>query len=118
MEDITDAYYKHAKRVCRGFKIRYLGECHNLDFQNYMLLLVNVFENFRNMSHKIYGLELTHFLSAAALAWQGVFKKTKVKLEILTDIDMLLFAEKGIRGGIFHAIHRNIKANKQIYEKL
>ena len=53
-------------------------------------MLADVFENFRNMSLKIYELDPTKYLSASGLAWQAAFKKTKVKLDLLTDIDMLL----------------------------
>ena len=57
------------------------------------------------MCLKINHLDLVKFLSAPGLAWQAALKKTKLKLELLTDIDMLLMVEKGIRGGICHAIH-------------
>ena len=62
-------------------------------------MLADVFENFRDKCIEIYELDSAHFLSASGLAWQAYFKKTKVKLELLTDIDMLLMVEKGIRGG-------------------
>ena len=74
-------------------------------------MLRDVFENFRNMCIKVYELDPSHFLSAPGLAWQACLKKTEVKLELLTDVDMLLIVEKGIRGGICHAIHRYAKAN-------
>ena len=54
-----------------------------------------------------------HFLSAPGLAWQACLKKTGVKLELLTDIDMLLMVEKGIRGRICQAIHAYAKANNK-----
>ena len=62
---------------------------------------------------KIYHLDPAKFLSAPGLAWQAAFKKTEVKLELWTDIDMLLMVEKDIRGGICHAIHRYAKANNR-----
>ena len=73
--------------------------------QSDTLLLTDVFENFRNKCIEIYELEPAHFLSAPELAWQACLKKTRVKLELLTDIDMLLIVEKGIRGGICNSIH-------------
>ena len=73
--------------------------------QSDILLLADVFENFRNKCIEIYELEPAHFLSAPGLAWQTCLKKTRVKLELLTDIDMLLIVEKGIRGGICNSIH-------------
>ena len=68
-------------------------------------MLADVFQNFRNMCFEIYELDLPRFLTALALAWQAVLKRTKVKLDLLTDINMLLLVEKGIRGRICHAIY-------------
>ena len=62
---------------------------------------------------KIYELDPAKFLSAPGLAWQAALKKTKVKLDLLTDINMLLMVEKGLRGGICHSIYRYAKANKK-----
>ena len=80
-------------------------------FKSGTLVLLDVFENFRKMCLKIYHLDPVKFLSAPGLAWQAALKKTEVKLELLTDIDMLLMVEKGIRGGICHVIHQYAKAN-------
>ena len=73
--------------------------------QSDTLLLADVFENFKNKCIEIHELDPVHFLSASGLAWQACLKKTRVKLELLTDIDMLLIVEKGIRGGICNSIH-------------
>ena len=54
---------------------------------------------------EMYELDLARFLSAPGLAWEAALKKTEVKLDLLTDIDMLLMAKKGIRGGICHSIY-------------
>ena len=81
--------------------------------QSDTLLLANVFENFRNMCIKVYELDPAHFLSLPGLVWQVCLKKANVKLELLTDYDMLLMVEEGIRGGICHAIHRHAKANNK-----
>ena len=74
----------------------------------------DIFENFRNVyiKEEVYKLDSAHFFSAPGLAWQACLKKTEVELEFLTDADILLMVEKGIRGGICHAIHRYAKANK------
>ena len=80
------------------------------------LLLADVFENFRNMCLSNYELDPAHFISLPRLAWQACLKKTGVELELLTDYDMLLMIEEGIRGGICHAVHRYAKANN-IYMK-
>ena len=113
MEDITDVDYRHGKKVFKEFKLKHLGDYHDLYVQSDTLLLSDVFENFRNICIKVYELNPAHFLSAPGLAWQSCLKKTKIKLELLTDVDMLLMVEKGIRGGICHAIYRYAKANNK-----
>ena len=90
-----------------------MGEYYDLYVQSDTLLLADVFENFRNMCIKVCELDPAHFLSAPGLAWQACLKKTKVKLELLTDNDTLLMVEEGIRVGICHAIHRYVKANNR-----
>ena len=79
-------------------------------------LFADVFENFRNVCLSNYELDPAHFVSLPGLAWQACLKKTNVELELLTDYDMLLMIEEGIRGGICHAVHRCAKANN-IYMK-
>ena len=112
MEDITDADYAYAKRVCKDFEIKNLGEYHDLYIQSNTLLLADVFENFRNMCINFYELDPVKFLSAPGLAWQAALKKTKVKLDLLTNIDVLLMAEKGVRGRICNSIYRYEQASR------
>ena len=81
---------KHAKRVCKDFEIKNLGEYHDLYVQSDTLLLADVFENFRNMCLEICEFDLTKFLSAPRLTSKAALKQTKVKLDFLTDIDILL----------------------------
>ena len=109
LEDISDEDYAHAQKVWDVFEIKNRGEYHDLYVQSDTLLLADVFENFRNMCLEIYELDPTYFVSAPGLAWQACLKKTGVKLELLTDYDMLLMVEKGIRGGICQATHRYAK---------
>ena len=113
LEYITDKDYEHAQKVWEVFGVKNLDEYHNLYLQSDTLLLIDVFENFRDRCIEIYELDPAHFLSAQGLAWQSCLKKTKVKLELLTDIDMLLMVEKGTRGGICQATHRYAKANNK-----
>ena len=113
MENIDDIDYKHGNNVFKRFKLKNLGEYHDLYVQSDTLLLADVFENFRNMCLKVYELDPAHFLSLPGLAWQGCLKKTSIELELLTDYDMLLMVEEGIRGGICHSIHRYAKANNK-----
>ena len=114
MEDITDADYAHAKRVCKDFEIiKNLGEYHDLYVQSDTSLLADVSENFGNMCLKIYEIDPAKFLSTPGLTSQAALKKIKVKLESLTDINMLLMVEKGIKGGICHSIYQYAKANSK-----
>ena len=102
LEGISDADYEHVnKKLWKSFEIKNLGEYHDLYVQCDTLLHADVFENFRDKCIEIYELDSAHFLSAPRLTtWQACLKKAKVELELLTDIDMLLMFEKGIRGGI------------------
>ena len=112
MEDITDVDHRHAKRVFKNLSNKSLGDYHDLYVQSNTLLLADVFENFRNMCIKVYERDPSHFLSVPGLA--------EVELELLTNTDMLLMVEKGIRGGICHAVFRYAKANNkymQNYDK-
>ena len=113
MEYITDADYIHAKRVCKDFQMKNLSEYHDLYFKSDTLLLAEVFEIFKEMCLKICHLDPVKFLPVPGLAWQAALKETEPKLELLTDIGMLLMVEKEIRGGICHTIHRYAKANKK-----
>ena len=112
MERITDTDYRHANKVFKELKLKNVGEYHDLYVQSETLLLADVFENLRNMCIKVYELDPAHFLTAPGLSWQACLKK-EVKLELLTDNDMLLMVGKGIRRGICHAIYRYEKANNK-----
>ena len=113
IEDIDDIDYRHGNNVFKGFKLDNLGDYHDLYVKSNTLLLADVFENFRNMYIKVYELDPAHFVSLPGLAWQAGLKKTNIELELLTDYDMLLMVEEGIRGGICHSIHRYAKANNK-----
>ena len=116
MENIHDIDYRHGNNVFKIFKLKNLGEYHDLYVQSDTLLLADVFENFRKTCLKVYELDPTHFLSLPGLAWQACLKKTNIKLELLTDYDMLLMVEEEIRGGICHSIRRHAKANNKYME--
>ena len=100
LEDISDEDYAHAQKVWEVFKINNLGDYHDLYVQSETLLLADVFQNFRNMCLEIYELDPVYSVSAPGLAWQACLKSTKVKLQLLTDYDMILMIKKRIGGGI------------------
>ena len=97
MENITDTDYTHAKTVCKDFEIKNIGEYHDLHVQSDTLLLTDVFENVRNMCIKIYKLDPVKFLSVFGLAWQVALNEANAKLDLSTNIDMLLMVEKSNR---------------------
>ena len=111
LEDISDTDLKHANNVFKKFNLNNLGEWHALYVKSDTLLLADIFENFRNACLSNYGLDPTHFVSLPGLAWPACFKKTDVKLELITDYGMFLMVEDGVRGGICHAVKRYAKAN-------
>ena len=113
MEDIDEIDYRHGNNVFKSFKLENLDDYHDFYVKSDTLLLADVFENFRDMCIKEYEPDPAHFVSLPGLAWQACLKKTNTELKLLTDYDMLLMVEKGIRGGICHSIHRYAKANNK-----
>ena len=113
LKDTTDKDYAHDQKVFEEFNLKNLDDYHDLYVLSDTLLLSDVFENFRDKCIEIYELDPAHFLSAQGLAWQACLKKTEVELQLLTDYDMSLMVEKGIRGGMCQAIHRYVKANNK-----
>ena len=85
----------------------------NLNMENIDDIGYSHGNNFRDMCIKEYELDPAHFLSLPGLAWQACLKKTNIELELLTDYDMLLMVEEGIRGGICYSIHQYAKANNK-----
>ena len=112
LEDISDKDYEHAQKLFKEYS-KNMGDYHDLYVQADALLLADVFEHVRNMCLEIYGLDPSYFYSAPGLAWQACLKKTKVELELLTDVDMLLMVEKGIRGGMCQSSYRYAIANNK-----
>ena len=105
MSNISDDDYQHAQKVWQAFNIENLGEYQDLYLKTDVILLANVFEAFRDTCLEHYKLDAAHFYTSPGLAWKACLKKTGVKLKLLTDPDMLLMFEHGIRGGITQAVH-------------
>jgi len=97
--------------VWKKFGCRNLGDYHDLYVQTDVVLLADVFEKFRKICMERYGLDLPHYHRAPGLSWDALLKKTRVELELLTDMGMFLFIERGMWGGISMASKRYAKAN-------
>ena len=81
--------------------------------QSDTLLLADIFENFRDMSLKIYGLDPAYFVSLPGFAWLASLKIRGIKLELITDIKMLLMIGSGMHGGVCHVIHSYAEAENK-----
>ncbi|XP_044760245.1 uncharacterized protein LOC123317702 [Coccinella septempunctata] len=92
--------YERAQLVWNKFKCQNLGEYSDLYMKTDILLLADVFEQFRSSCHKTYGLDPAHYFTLPGYTWDAMLKYTKQELELLTDVDMFLFVERGIRGGL------------------
>ena len=112
-ENISDEDYAHAQKVWRVFKMEHFKDYHDLYNKADVLLLADVFENFRNICIENYELDPAHYYTAPGLAWDAALKITGVELELLSDIDMLLMVENGIRGGVSMVSNRYGKANNK-----
>ena len=95
---LSEQDYDHAQTVWRDFQIENMGQYHDLYLKTDVILLADVFENFRKVCHHYYKLDPAHYYTSPGLAWSA--NSTGVELELLTDYDQHLFIEKGILGGI------------------
>ena len=113
---ISESDFEHAHLVFQTFQCRNLGDYHDLYLKSDVLLLADVFENFRSICLEYYQLDPGHFFTSPGLSWSACLKMTGVELELLTDPDMYLFVEEGLRGGISMITHRHAKANNPYVE--
>ena len=116
-EHITDKQYDHAQNVWKTFNLKTMGDYHDLYLKSDILLLADVFENFRVTCLQYYKLDPCNYFTSPGLAWDAMLKMTNVKLELLTDIDMFQFIEKGMRGGTSYIANRYGKANNKYMKK-
>ena len=116
-ESITDEQYKHARNVWNTFNLKTMGEYHDLYLKSDILLSAVVFEIFRKTCLQYYKLDPAHYFSSPGLSWDRMLKMTDIKLELVTDIDMFQFIEKGMHGGISHIANRYSKANNKYMKR-
>ena len=111
--DISNEDYSHAIKVWDVFGCKTMRDYHNLYNQSDVLLLADVFENFRDVCLKNYKLDPAWYFTAPGLSWDALLKVTKVELELITDYDMLLMLQQGIRGGVSTISNRFAHANNK-----
>ena len=108
---ISEEDYQHAQKVWKIFDMKTMRDYHDLYLKSDVLLLSDVFENFRDVCLDNYRLDPMFYYTAPGLAWDACLKIAKVRLELLTDYDILMMVEKGIRGGVSMISTRYGKAN-------
>ena len=111
LKDISDEDYQFAQQMWKTFKLKNLGQLHDLYCEADVVLLADIFENFRKFSLANYKLDPAHFSTAPGLSWSAALKYTKIKLELFTDPDMNLFIDNGLIGGISLISNHYAKAN-------
>ena len=112
-EGISNDDYSHAQKVCDEFQCKTFRDYHDLYHVSDVLILADVFENFRDVCIENYGIDPTHHYTAPGVAWDAALKMTKIELELLNDYDMLLMIQKGILGGISIISNRYGTANNK-----
>ena len=112
-ENISDEDYSHAINVWNTFNCQTIRDYHDLYLKSDVLLLADVFENFRKTCMKHYSLDPAHYYTSPGLAWDACLKETGQQLELLHDYDMLMMFERGIRGGMTHIAKRYSEANNK-----
>jgi hypothetical protein len=111
---VTNTEYKHAQRVWKHFKCKTFQDYHDLYLKCDVLLLADIFENFRKTSIEHYKLDPANFITAASYAWSAMLLKTGVELELISDPKILDIFERSKRGGLtFVGSKRYAKANNQ-----
>ena len=115
-DQISEDNYQHAQNVWKTFKMKNMRDYHDLYLQSDVLLLADVFENFRKVCMKNYQLDPAWYYTAPGLSYDAMLKKTEINLQLLQDVDMLLMIENGVRGGVSMIAKRYAEANNKYME--
>ncbi|XP_053214141.1 uncharacterized protein LOC128397439 [Panonychus citri] len=110
-ENLDPKIYQNMCDLWQHFDVVNIGQFQDIYQKIDVVLLAAVFENFRSISVNQFQLDPLHFFSSPGLTWSAALKKTDVEIDLLTDLDMIMMFEKGIRGGISSAMTRFTKAN-------
>ncbi len=108
---ISGSDYEHAQNVWKTFECKTMRDYHDLYLKTDVLLLADVMTEFRETCKKTYGLDALHYYTSPGLAWDAMLKRTKVRLDLISDPDMYLMIERGIRGGVSSIMKRYSEAN-------
>ena len=112
-KDISDEDYNHAQKIWKEFGMKTMKDYHDLYLELDVLLLADVFENFREVCLDNYKLDPAWYLTAPGLSWDAMLRVTGIKLELLTNSDMLMMVENGTRGGVSMISNRYSEANNK-----
>ncbi|XP_050447453.1 uncharacterized protein LOC126849551 [Cataglyphis hispanica] len=112
-DTVSGSDYERAIKVWERFRVRTLGEYSDLYLKTDVLLLADIFENFCDACMKSYGLDPAHYYTLPGYTWDAMLKYMGVRFELLTDIDMVMFVERGIRGGLSQCFNRYVRANNK-----
>ena len=115
-EYISEKDYLHSIDVWIMFKMNTIGDYHDLYLKTNVLLLADVFEKFIDMCLEYYGLDLCHYFSSPGLSWYAKLKMAKIELELVSDISLFLFNEKGMRRGISYIAKKCSQVNNKYME--
>jgi len=110
---VSEDNYAHAANVWQQFSIRTLGEYSDLYLKIDVLLLANIFENFRDRCVASYGFDPAYYYTLLRFTWDAMLKHTGINFELLTDIDMAMFVERDIRGSLSQYSGRYARANNK-----
>ena len=110
-QHITNDEYDHVRKVWKAFNVNRMGEYHDLYLKSNVLLLADVFKSFRKTCLQYYKLDPCHYFTSPGLSWDAMLKMTNIKLELMIDVDMFQFIEKGMRSGVSYIANQYGKAN-------
>ena len=113
---ISEKDYLKADNIWNVFKMNTVGDYHDVYLKTDVLLLADVFEKFINTCLDYYGLDPCHYFSSPGLSWNTMLKITRIELELIADIDMHLFIDERMRGGVSYIAKRCSKANNKYME--
>ena len=112
-EHISTDDYQHAQNVWKTFNMKSMGDYHDVYLKADVLLLADVFENFRKTCLQYYKLDPCHYFTSPGLSWDAMLKMTNIRLDLISDVDMYQFVEKGMRGGVSYIANRFGEANNK-----